>query len=82
MIRSFISWVGEATFSMPHEPSIGPGEMPLTRMPSGPHSSARTLMSMLTPALAAHTCAWKLSGLTASGAVIAIKDAPRLLSTS
>ena len=33
-------------------------------------------MSMLTPALAAHTWAWNFSGLTASGAVMAISVAP------
>ena len=40
--------------AMPSVPSIGPGTMELTRMPRGPHSSARTLVTMSTPALAAH----------------------------
>jgi hypothetical protein len=43
---------------MPSVPAIGPGEIEFTRMPSPPHSSARTLVSWSTPALAAQALAW------------------------
>ena len=50
--------------------------MPLTRTPAGPHSIARHLVSMLTAALDAQTWLWNASGFTASGAVMAISEAP------
>src|SRR6516165_2267654 len=55
---------------------MGPGETALTRTPSGPHSIARHLVSMLTPALAAQTWDWATQGFTPCGAVMLIREAP------
>lgn len=41
----------------PAVPPIGPGAMPLTRMPKAPHSSARLRVRLSTAALAADACA-------------------------
>ena len=42
----------------PAVPPMGPGAMPLTRMPNAPHSSARLRVRLSTAALAAEACAW------------------------
>src|SRR5689334_23930704 len=72
---SLIPGIVAMTLSMPQVSSIGPGLMPLTRTPAGPHSIARHLVNMLTAALDAQTWLWKASSLTASGAVMAISEA-------
>ena len=43
----------------PAVPPMGPGAMPLTRMPKAPHSSARLRVRLSTAALAADACAWR-----------------------
>ena len=63
---------------MPSVPSIGPGTIELTRMPSPPHSIASVRVSMSTPALAAHTCAWYGVGTKACDAEMLMTDAPGL----
>ena len=40
----------------PSVSAIGPGAIPLTRMPYRPHSTASTRVSASTPAFAAETC--------------------------
>ena len=44
-VAALSSSPGGASLRMPSVPAIGPGEMEFTRMPSPPHSSARTLVS-------------------------------------
>src|SRR3990167_11531892 len=75
LIAFSISGVG-ASRAMPSVSAIGPGDIALTRTPAGPHSMARHLVSMLMPAFAAQTCAWKTLGFTTCGAVIDISEAP------
>src|SRR5215207_10468238 len=72
-----VSSVGARRFS-PSVSAIGPGTMELMRMPCAPHSSASTCVSMSTPALAAHTWAWKGVGMKAWPAEIWITQAPGL----
>ena len=76
-----ISAVG-ASLRMPSVPSIGPGEIPFTRIPIEPHSSARHFTSMLIPAFAAQACACIIIGFSACGAVMATNDEPLLVMRS
>src|SRR5437764_12236191 len=63
---------------MPSVPSIGPGTIELTRMPSPPRAIASVRVSMSTPALAAQTWAWYGVGTKACDAEMLMTDAPGL----
>ena len=64
--------------STPSVPAIGPGTMPLTRMPAGPHSSASTRISWSMPAFAAQAWAWYMVARVDWGAEITIIEPPGL----
>src|SRR5437868_5304967 len=76
-----ISGVG-ARRRIPSVSSTAPGAMELTRTPSGPHSIARHLVSMSTPAFAAQTCDCSGVGVNACIAEMLMMDAPGRLRCS
>ena len=76
-----ISGVG-ASRRMPSVSSTAPGAIEFTRTPCGPHSIARHLVNMSTPALAAQTCACIGIGVNACIAEIFTIEAPGRLRCS